>query len=109
MRRGIVFFNTIKAGELRETDEGYAFQYDPDYIQSAGEPVSLTLPLQEDPFVSKVMFSFFDGLIPEGWLLDIAQEHWKIDRRDRMGLILACCRDTIGAVTIIDGSEADDE
>ena len=46
------------------------------------------------------MFPFFDGLIPEGWLLDVAEENWKLDRRDRMGLLLACCRDCIGAVSI---------
>jgi len=46
------------------------------------------------------LFSFFDGLIPEGWLLDIAEKNWKLDPRDRMGLLLACCRDCIGAVSI---------
>ena len=47
------------------------------------------------------MFPFFDGLIPEGWLLDIAETNWKINQRDRMGLLLAFCKDCIGAVSII--------
>ena len=63
-------------------------------------PVSLTLPVQEAPFKSKVLFPFFDGLIPEGWLLDIAEKNWKINPRDRMGLLLACCKDCIGAVSV---------
>jgi serine/threonine-protein kinase HipA len=46
------------------------------------------------------MFSFFDGLIPEGWLLRIAEKNWKLNERDRMGLLLACCKDCIGAVSI---------
>ena len=48
----------------------------------------------------KVLFPFFDGLIPEGWLLDIAERNWKIDARDRMALLLACCKNCIGAVGV---------
>ena len=47
-----------------------------------------------------MLFPFFDGLIPEGWLLDIAEKNWKLNPRDRMGLLLACCKDCIGAVSI---------
>lgn len=89
------------AGQLTEHAEGFSFQYAPEYlISEKAAPVSLTLPLQEKAFHSQVMFSFFDGLIPEGWLLDIAERNWKIDERDRMGLLLACCKDCIGAVSI---------
>jgi serine/threonine-protein kinase HipA len=49
-----------------------------------------------------MLFPFFDGLIPEGWLLNIAQEHWKIDPRDRMALLVACCKDCIGVVSVIE-------
>jgi len=55
----------------------------------------------------KTLFSFFDGLIPEGWLLDVAQFIWKLDPRDRMGLLLACCRDCVGAVSIIQDNTTD--
>ena len=62
--------------------------------------MSLTLPIQGKPFESKTLFPFFDGLIPEGWLLDIAEKNWKLNPRDRMGLLLACCKDCIGAVSV---------
>lgn len=89
------------AGQLREHEEGFTFKYDPEYLRSEkAVPVSLTLPLQESPYESNVMFPFFDGLIPEGWLLEIAERNWKIDERDRMGLLLVCCKDCIGAVSI---------
>ena len=52
------------------------------------------------------MIPFFDGLIPEGWLLDIAQKNWKLDPRDRMGLLLTCCKDCIGAVSIVPEQES---
>jgi serine/threonine-protein kinase HipA len=53
-----------------------------------------------------VLFPFFDGLIPEGWLLNIAESSWKINQRDRMSLLLACCKDCIGAVSVIPTNES---
>lgn len=89
------------AGVLTENEDGYLFQYTKEYLSNPkAKPVSLTLPLREESFMSKTMFPFFDGLIPEGWLLEIAEKNWKLDARDRMGLLLACCRDCIGAVSI---------
>jgi len=46
------------------------------------------------------LFPFYDGLIPEGWLLEIAQQNWKINRHDRMELLLTCCKDCLGAVSV---------
>ena len=48
-----------------------------------------------------MLYPFFDGLIPEGWLLDIAEQSWKISSRDRMTLLLACCKDCIGDSTLL--------
>lgn len=93
---------------LEENDFEYVFQYTPEYIESQGAPVSLSLPLSSTSYHDKRLFPFFDGLIPEGWLLDIAEQTWKLDPRDRMGLLLACCRDCIGAVSVI-SSEANNE
>lgn len=101
MKQGNVYFKNILAGTIREDEDGFTFQYDPEYLQrDDAQPVSLTLPLREEPYVSQVIFPFFDGLIPEGWLLDVATKSWKINERDRMGLLLACCNDCIGAVSI---------
>ena len=91
------------AGWLTEDDDGYAFTYDADYLRSGGaEPVSLTLPLTEEPYKSNVLFPFFDGLIPEGWLLNITTKNWKVNPNDRMGLLMACCKDCIGAVGVVE-------
>ena len=62
--------------------------------------VSLTLPMKREAYESNTLFSFFDGLIPEGWLLNVVTHNWKLDHRDRFGLLLVACRDTIGNVTI---------
>ena len=101
MKQGNVYFKQLHAGIIREDEDGYMFRYDPDYLlRSDARPVSLTLPLRNEPYVSQVLFPFFDGLIPEGWLLEVAIKSWKIDPGDRMGLLLACCQDCIGAVSV---------
>lgn len=58
------------------------------------------MPLAEDAIHNKVLFPFFDGLIPEGWLLDIGEKYWKLNPRDRFELLINLCRDTIGAVSV---------
>lgn len=101
MKQALINLRGIKAGILTEDEDGYTFQYDTEFLQSdVAEAVSLTLPLTEKAYHDKVLFPFFDGLIPEGWLLDIAEKNWKIDARDRMSLLLACCKDCIGAVGV---------
>lgn len=101
MRKALVKIDSITAGWLTLNDDGYRFEYDKIYLSNPdARPVSLTLPIQETPFTSNVLFPFFDGLIPEGWLLDIAEKSWKLNPRDRMGLLLTCCKDCIGAVSV---------
>ena len=96
-----VLYSNQLAGYLEKTDYGYRFTYDQNYLKSDHpKPVSQTLPLSPYAHTSRILFPFFDGLIPEGWLLNIASNHWKIDRTDRFGLLIALCRDTIGAVTV---------
>lgn len=101
MKRGKVFYKNVLAGIVFRDDDGYGFEYDSEYLNSAdAEKISFTLPLQTEPFRSKTMLPFFDGLIPEGWLLAITEKNWKLNRNDRMGLLLAVCKDCIGAVHI---------
>lgn len=102
MKRALVYLHNRLAGRLTEDENGYTFEYDADYFASDGaEAVSLTLPVRQEAYRDTVLFPFFDGLIPEGWLLGIAERSWKIDQRDRMSLLLACCKDCIGAVSVI--------
>ncbi|MBE5909991.1 HipA N-terminal domain-containing protein [Pseudobutyrivibrio sp.] len=100
-RAGKVYVQNEYVGRIYETDEGYEFAYDDEYYsRETAIPVSLTFPLSEQVYKSNTLFSFFDGLIPEGWLLGIVERNWKIDGRDRFGLLLAACRDCIGDVYI---------
>lgn len=100
-RQAKIFYQDDIAGYLTEGDDGYSFAYLKDYLNMVdAKPISLTLPLTENPYHSNILFPFFDGLIPEGWLLDIGEKHWKLNPRDRFELLLNLCRDTIGAVSV---------
>ncbi len=102
MRKGKVFYKNHLAGILTETNEGeYVFQYDSQYVENFPNSfLTFTMPVSPTAYKDKRLFPFFEGLIPEGWLLEIASEIWKINQNDRMGLLLACCKDCIGAVGI---------
>jgi len=102
MRQAIIKYNNIHAGILRELDSGeYEFVYDELYIQNYPDLfITFKMPVTSLPCRSKRLFPFFDGLIPEGWLLKIASESWRINEKDRMGLLLACCQNAIGAVSV---------
>lgn len=101
MKKGLVYKKTALAGTIWEDENGYSFQYTEAYLKNPiyGE-VSKTLPLRSEIFNEKNMIPFFDGLIPEGWLLNIAIDNWKLNPRDRMSLLLTLCKDCIGDVSI---------
>ena len=101
LRQGEVYVRAHLAGLIQETDEGYRFEYDPGYLNTEHAcAVSLTLPLRAEAYTSPNLFPFFDGLIPEGWLLDVVSRNWKIDQKDRFGLLMVACHDCIGSVSI---------
>ena len=105
-RKGYVYIQKIFAGTIAETEEGYEFSYNEDYLKREDAvSVSLTLPLQKEAYKATVLFPFFDGLIPEGWLLGVVSRNWKINQNDRFGLLLSVCRDCIGDVNIRNGEE----
>lgn len=110
MRTAEIFYHDTLAGILTETNEGhFIFQYDEKYIiYHPDQFLTFTMPVTKYPYYDKHLFSFFEGLIPEGWLLDIARTHYKINPNDRMGLLLACCQNCIGAVSVKPLNKADE-
>ena len=102
MRQAKILYDTIFCGILTETDDGeFTFKYEDDYVnQYPDQFITFTIPVRNKEYKDKRLFPFFEGLIPEGWLLDIASKNWKINTNDRMGLLLACCQNCIGAVSV---------
>ena len=55
MKAGRVYYKGIAAGTIREDEDGFTFQYDPEYLRcDDAQPVSLTLPLRKEPYVSQL-------------------------------------------------------
>jgi serine/threonine-protein kinase HipA len=107
-KTGKVYYGSVLAGFVTESDAGYTFVYHTDYLaDDFAKPISLTMPLRKEAFHSFTLFAFFDGLIPEGWLLNIAKDHWKVKGNDRFELLLLTCRDAIGAVSVVPENETE--
>ena len=99
MRRAEVFFANDLAGILSEAEEGkdFKFQYVSGY---SGPPISLTMPVREEPYLVDDFPPFFDGLLPEGFQLEALLRQKKLDRTDKFGQLLVIGADTVGAVTV---------
>ena len=102
MKRGKVILQGTMVGHVWQDEDGYWFEYTNQYFDNPiYGSISQTLPVEGKKYNDKkTMIPFFDGLIPEGWLLDIALDNWKIDGKDRMELLLTVCKDCIGAVSV---------
>jgi len=82
-----------------EEGKSYHFLYLEDYD---GPAVSLTMPLSKKEYFFKEFPPFFDGLLPEGILLEGLLKQRKIDRYDYFSQIVAVGNDLVGAVTIME-------
>lgn len=101
MRSANVYFRENKAGRLEETEKGFRFTYDADYLKlPLPRAIAISLPLRAEPYDSAAFFPFFDGMIPEGWYLDIVSKTLKVDPEDRFGLLLVNGSHAIGAVSV---------
>lgn len=105
MRSANIFFNNTKAGTIIQNESGFTFTYFDEYLKDENaRAISLTLPLRKEPYKSNYLFPFFNGLIPEGWLLDLACSYFNLNRLDHMSILLKTGKDVIGNVVVEDTS-----
>ncbi len=98
MRKAHVQVNGVEAGILEELEnQKYKFTYNSDYH---GAPVSLTMPLTNKIYEFDRFPPFFEGLLPEGTLLEALLRKYKLDRNDYFGQLMKVGQDVVGAVTI---------
>jgi HipA-like protein len=106
-RSGVVRLDGVPVGRIMELDRGARFTYDAAWLARADAvPISLTLPLRAEPYDSRSLHPFFENLLPEGWLLEIATSRLKISKDDALGLLLTVCADCVGAVEIVPDTDA---
>lgn len=102
-RQSSVFYNGTLAGTLTKTKDGFIFTYDEIYLESKRPAIALSLPKRKEPYKSKVLFPFFEGLLPEGENRKLYCMSLKIDPRDSYRLLLKLAgKETIGAITAME-------
>ena len=99
MRKVKVYLHDEFAGYLIEHEfaKKYIFRYAEDY---SGESIALAMPLQKEAYEFDQFPPFFEGLLPEGIMLDGLLRQLKIDRKDYLSQLIATGEDLIGAVTV---------
>jgi serine/threonine-protein kinase HipA len=100
-RRGQVLLAGEPVGIIEETEGTTRFTYTAKWlVRKEAVPISLTLPLRSEPYLSSGLHPFFENLLPEGWLLEVSSKKLKLSKNDPFGLLLATCSDCVGAVEI---------
>jgi serine/threonine-protein kinase HipA len=100
-RVGRVLLSGQPVGVIEEVGDTTSFKYLPEWLaRKDAVPVSLTLPLRPEPYVSQGLHPFFENLLSEGWLLEVSSKKLKISKDDPFGLLLATCGDCVGGVEI---------
>lgn len=98
MRQAIILAHGKRAGILTEiAADNYNFEYDQNY---EGEAVSLTMPTNQKKYVYKSFPPFFEGLLPEGVMLEGLLRIGKIDKKDYFSQLIATGNDLVGSVTV---------
>ncbi|HQU41499.1 MAG: hypothetical protein B7Z74_00605 [Deltaproteobacteria bacterium 21-66-5] len=101
-RHALVRLDGQPVGTLTEDGRQVTFRYTDEWLlRTDAVPVSLTLPLRAQPYVTDGLHPFFENLLPEGWLLELATKKLKVSKDDAFGLLMATCADCVGAVEIV--------
>jgi len=104
MRRAEVSMHGMPAGILEEIEAGkkYRFAY---FERYNGPSIALTMPADRKEFVFERFPPFFDGLLPEGLLLEGLLKQRKIDKFDYLSQLIAVGNELVGAVTVQEKKE----
>ena len=100
-----IYHNKTLVGFLDSISGGLTFRYAPEFLAQARYPLSLSLPLQEDPFPPKPTTRFFDGLLPEEDERTRMARYLQISSTSTAGLLAALAGDCVGNLTILAPSD----
>ena len=93
----------VPVGSIKGNDSSDAsFSYSPDYLNMPGaRPISISLPLCSDPFGPELTRSYFEGLLPEGFLKMTVARSMRIEENDYLTILAGLGRECLGAVMIL--------
>ncbi len=99
IKQAYVFVDGVYAGVLQELERNkhYRFEYTNDY---SGPSVSLEMNTKTRIYDFNRFPPFFEGLLPEGMMLEGLLRGSKIDRNDLMSQLIMVGHDLVGNVTV---------
>ena len=99
MKKAKVYVDGHYAGQLIEVSRGieYRFTYSDGY---KGLSVSLTMPISQKSYTFDRFPPFFEGLLPEGPMLEALLKKAKIDSKDLFEQLIKVGGDMVGNVTV---------
>ena len=97
----------VPVGSISGSDSSDArFQYSDDYLQSGkSTSLSISLPLQTDPFSPAQTSRYFEGLLPEGFTRRSVAEWMHVDEGDYIAILHGLGRECLGAICITEAGE----
>jgi serine/threonine-protein kinase HipA len=99
-----VFLGEERMGTLEKRGPSrYRFAYSDEATaagEKGGEPLSISLPFQEEAFPPSASAPFFEGLLPEGAVREEIAERFRLSPEDGFGLLAALGQDCAGAVVL---------
>ena len=98
IRKAAVYQQGTLAGFLEEQKGGgWSFTYTDGYF---GEPVSLTMPISQKRYDFEKFPPPFEGLLPEGILLEAFLRRYKLDADDFFGQLSIVGQNVVGSLSI---------
>lgn len=101
-----VFFQETLAGQLTQGVGGkLQFTYDANHLKNKGQPLSLSMPLREDPFDDAITRPFFSGLLPDDRARHKLAKYLGLSEKNPFSLLEAIGGECAGALSLVPKGE----
>jgi len=97
----------VFVGRITGTDSSDSrFNYSEEYLKRKdASMISLSLPLQKEPFTPSRTRNFFEGLLPEGFTRHTVAQWLHADEEDYLSILHGLGRECLGALCITERDE----
>ena len=106
MRRYNVYLEVdgsqVRVGEIvGDSSEDARFSYSKEYIEGkVSKAISVSLPIQDEPFSPQRTKIFFDGMLPEGFMRKSIATNMHFDENDYLSILYNLGKECIGAIRL---------
>ncbi|WP_026664347.1 HipA domain-containing protein [Butyrivibrio sp. FC2001] len=97
----------VKVGVIEgNSSEDASFSYSKEYVaRTDSRAISVSLPIQEEPFSPERTKIFFDGLLPEGFMRKSIATNMHFDENDYLSILYNLGKECLGAIRIDESDE----